>query len=96
MISESLQNEIAESIIYGDLPIFKKFEYREFTFYAEEWETFCIEDCLKGDEEDDDLFDLVLEKAEEIQKEEGWNNFFYIPPEKCGVPLGITVFYKRK
>ena len=95
-VPESLQEEISYKIVNGDLPTFKEFELKGFIFYAEEWETCCIEEKLEGDEDDDDLFDIMFEKAEKIKEEEGWSGYFYIAPEECGVALGITVFYRKR
>ena len=90
----ALEDKVYQMIVEGKAPLFKRFIVGRFVFYAEEWELCCVEHRLSGDDNDDDLIDLVWEEAEKIQVEEGWDGFFYIPPDECDALLGITVFYK--
>jgi len=67
-------------------------------FHVEEWDSSCIEWYAEKKgyrlEEEDDWWDVMWEEVNEIIREEGWDGYVYIEPEECGVPYGITIFYK--
>jgi len=71
----------------------------------EKWESVCLWGYLEEigytpteeEIEDEEFWFAILEEAIEYYKDkDGWDCYVYIPPEDCGEPYGITVWYSLK